>query len=199
MVAARLGFAYLDTGAMYRAVGLRAERLGVAPEDESKMGPLLDGLELELRPGDGDTKVLLFGEDVSLAIRTPEMGMMASRVSAQKEVRLRLTRMQQEMAARGSVVAEGRDTGTVVFPEAQHKFYLDASPEERSRRRTLQLQEKGMEADYEEILAQIIKRDRDDSSRTIAPLRAADDAVVIDSSNMSISEVVEFIVQEVEG
>jgi len=196
-VAARLNYAYLDTGAMYRAVGLQADRLGIDPEDEARMAEILAQLDLSLLPGDSEVVVLLGQEDVSEAIRTPAMGMMASRVSAQAGVRAKLTEIQQELGAKGPVVAEGRDMGTVVFPGAGHKFYLDATPEERSRRRTKQLQEKGMPADYQEILAQTKERDIADSSRALAPLKPASDAILIDSSNMSISEVIEFIVKEV--
>lgn len=193
MLAAELGYTYLDTGAMYRAVGLQAKEQGVDPADDEQMAALLADLDLRLEPGDGDTRVLLAGNDVSEAIRTAEMGMVASAVSARPLVRQKLTELQQEMGAQGRLVAEGRDMGTVVFPRARHKFFLDASAEVRARRRLDQLHEKGLAADYDEILAQIRKRDHDDASRTLAPLQQADDAVYVDSSEMNARQVLTFI------
>lgn len=140
---------------------------------------------------------MLNGEDISAAIRTPEMAMLASRVSALPMVRQRLTELQRQIGERGSVVVEGRDMGTVVFPAAAHKFFLDASPEERARRRIKQLREQGHEVDEGAILAQIIERDRADSSRALAPLKPAVDAVLVDSSRMEIAEVVAFMCREV--
>ncbi|MEA3547295.1 MAG: (d)CMP kinase [Thermodesulfobacteriota bacterium] len=197
-LAARLHYTYLDTGAMYRAVGLLASRSEIAPDDEAAMEKLLKNLDLELLPGDEDTRVLLGGEDVSSAIRTAEMSMVASRVSALSVVRKKLTELQRTLGLRGAVVAEGRDTGTVVFPKAELKFYLDASPEERARRRSAQLREQGHVVDEKEILAQIKKRDQDDSARSLAPLKAATDAVVIDSSVMTIEEVVNFMLDQLD-
>ncbi|MDH3392783.1 MAG: (d)CMP kinase, partial [Desulfobulbaceae bacterium] len=130
---------------------------------------------------------------------TAEMGMVASRVSAIPAVRRTLTALQQEMGKKGEIIAEGRDMGTVVFPNAPHKFYLDATPEERARRRHLQLQEKGEESNYEELLQQIIKRDHDDSSRDLAPLKPAADAIIIDSSAMDAEAVVRFMLERIEG
>jgi len=193
MLAAELGYTYLDTGAMYRAVGLQAKEQGVDPADDEQMAALLADLDLRLEPGDGDTRVLLAGNDVSEAIRTAEMGMVASAVSALPLVRQKLTELQQEMGAQGRLVAEGRDMGTVVFPRARHKFFLDASAEVRARRRLDQLHEKGLAADYDEILAQIRKRDHDDASRALAPLQQADDAVYVDSSEMNARQVLTFI------
>lgn len=192
-VAARLGFTYLDTGAMYRAVALKCRQSGIDVKDEDAVASILPELNLQLLPAPSeheDARVVLDGVEVSEQIRTPEMSMLASAVSALRSVRTRLTGMQQAMGARGGVVAEGRDTGTVVFPGAAWKFYLDATPAERARRRIKQLRERGEEVDEAEILAQIIRRDRDDSERTIAPLRAAPDAVRIDSTGMSVDEVV---------
>lgn len=193
MLAAELGYTYLDTGAMYRAVGLQAKEQGVDLADDEQVAALLADLDLRLEPGDGDTRVLLAGNDVSEAIRTAEMGMVASAVSALALVRQKLTELQQEMGAQGRLVAEGRDMGTVVFPRARHKFFLDASAEVRARRRLDQLHEKGLAADYDEILAQIRKRDHDDASRALAPLKQADDAVYVDSSEMNAREVLTFI------
>ena len=192
-VAAELGYTYLDTGAMYRAVALGCRQQGVDTNDAAAVASLLDTLTIRLLPpisGGDDVRVLLNGRDISTAIRTPEMGMEASRVSAQPQVRAVLTAMQQEMGRAGNLVAEGRDTGTVVFPNAAWKFYLDAAPEERARRRVAQLQQQGGTVDKKELLAQIIKRDKNDRERTIAPLTKADDAVLIDSSNLTVDEVI---------
>ncbi len=199
-VAARLGYTYLDTGAMYRAVAWKCRQEGVSPDDEQGVARLLDDLDIRLLPpereGD-DVRVLVDGRDVSREIRTPEMAMAASRVSALGVVRQRLTRMQQEMGAAGRIVAEGRDTGTVVFPRAAWKFFLDAAPGERARRRAEQLRQRGQEVDEEEILAQIIQRDRDDRQRTIAPLRAAPDAIHIDTTNLDLDQVVDLILSHI--
>ena len=199
-VAAELGYTYLDTGAMYRAVAYGCREAGVDLQNEAAVAGLLDNLYIQLLPPeqvDDDVRVLLGGEDISTAIRTPEMGMLASKVSALQPVRAKLTAMQQEMGKAGNLVAEGRDTGTVVFPGAAWKFYLDAAPEERARRRVEQLREKGQEVDDRELLAQIIKRDRDDRERTIAPLAKAEDALVIDSSRLSADQVVARILEVV--
>ncbi len=197
LLARELDATYLDTGAMYRAVGLAAHRQAVDLTDDSAVQRLMESIDLQLSPGTVDAQVIMNGEDISAAIRTAEMGMMASKVSALAPVRRRLTALQQAMAARQSVVAEGRDMGTVVFPQARHKFYLSASPEERARRRTAQLEEKGQTARYEEILAQIKQRDHDDSVRALAPLKPAADAVIIDSSAMTIAEVVRFMLDRI--
>jgi cytidylate kinase len=203
LLAARLHYTYLDTGAMYRVVGLQVERAGVdvkAEKGRKKLAQLLNSLDLKLAPGEagGETRAFLAGEDVSHAIRTPEMAMIASRISAEPEVRQKLTEMQRAIGNNGAIVAEGRDMGTVVFPGAQYKFFLDATPEERARRRQLQLLEKGQKVEFKEILAQTKKRDRDDSSRALAPLKPADDAIVIDSSEMNIDEVVSFMLAAIE-
>ncbi len=201
LLAARLQYTYLDTGAMYRAVGLKTKRRGLdldTDEGKKELAEILDTLDLQLLPAPSaaeESRVILDGEDVSRAIRTADMGMVASRVSAEPVVRKKLTILQQEMGAAGRVVAEGRDTGTVVFPRAEYKFFLVASAEERARRRQLQLHEKGQEEDFQELLEQIIKRDRDDSSRSLAPLKAAEDAITIDSSTMTIEEVVNTMLQ----
>jgi len=199
-VAARLGFTYLDTGAMYRAVALKCQLQGVDTGNEEALQKLLDNIDMELipAPDEGEeVQVLLDGVNVSDQIRTQEISMLASAVSALKPVREKLTKMQQEMGVTGNIVAEGRDTGTVVFPCAAWKIYLDATPEERTDRRVKQLRGRGQEADEKEILAQIIKRDRDDSERTIAPLRAAPDAVHIDSTHLAPEEVLQEILKVV--
>jgi cytidylate kinase len=193
-LAAKLHFTYLDTGAMYRAVGLALTRQGIDLADTPALRKCLDGIELTLAPnGDDDVRVLLNGEDVSQAIRTPEMGLIASRVSADPLVREKLTALQRQLGEKGGIVAEGRDMGTVVFPEAACKFFLDASAEVRARRRQNQMAEKGQSVDYQEILDQISKRDYDDSRRALAPLRPAADAIIVDSSSMGPEAVIDYM------
>ena len=190
-LAAKLHFTYLDTGAMYRAVGLALERQGIDLADTDSLAKCLAAIELTLTPnGDDDVRVLLNGEDVSQAIRTPEMGLVASRVSANPLVREKLTGLQRQLGAKGGIVAEGRDMGTVVFPKAFRKFFLNASAGERARRRQKQLAAKGQSVDYQEILDQISKRDYDDSRRALAPLKPAADAIIVDSSSMSPEAVI---------
>jgi len=199
-VAARIGFTYLDTGAMYRAVAFKCMQKGINIGDEQAVADILAGLDIQLLPAlseQEDVRVVLDGYDISDKIRTQEISMMASAVSALQPVRAKLTRMQQDLGAGGKMVAEGRDTGTVVFPDAAWKFFLDATPEERARRRIGQLRERGQDVDEQEILAQIVKRDRDDSERTIAPLRAAPDAVQINSTEMTVEEVVARVLEVV--
>ncbi|HSR37240.1 MAG TPA: (d)CMP kinase [Desulfurivibrionaceae bacterium] len=196
MLAARLHFTYLDTGAMYRAVGLAVERQGVDVADSAALKKCLDAIAIELHPAENDdVHVFLNGEDISAAIRTPAMAMVASRVSAVPMVREKLTELQRAIGAHGGIVAEGRDMGTVVFPDAPYKFYLDASAEERARRRCEQLRQKGQEANYQEILDQIVKRDYDDSKRALAPLKPAADAIIVDSSAMDPEAVVAFMLR----
>lgn len=192
-LAAMLGYAYLDTGAMYRAVGLKIEQTATACDDDEALTRLLATIDLQLQAEAGETRVILDGQDVSQAIRTPEMSMTASRVSAIPAVRAKLTALQREIGGRGQLVAEGRDMGTVVFPRAATKFFLDASPKERARRRIEQLKAKGQQVNEEETLALIIARDQADSSRSLAPLTPAEDAIIIDSSQMTIEEVVSFM------
>ncbi len=191
-VAAALGYTYLDTGAMYRAVALFLQQMRIDLGDEGAVASALADMDLQLLPAqqeDGDVGVVVNGRDVSSAIRTSEMGMLASRVSAIPAVRSRLTGMQQAIGQQGKIVAEGRDTGTVVFPDARWKFYLEADPEERARRRVLQLRAAGQEVDAQELLAMIVQRDRDDQGRTLAPLKKAEDAIVIDTSCIDIEKV----------
>ncbi len=204
-LAARLGFAMVDTGAIYRTVALAARRRGVLYEDDAALGPLLAGLIIRFAPpppGDpaAGQRVLLGEEDVSAAIRTPEMSLGASAVSARPVVRAALLDLQRRLAIaagnRGAVL-EGRDIGTVVFPDADAKFFLTASPEVRARRRHAELAARGDGTPFEQVLADQLKRDRDDSSREVAPLRPAPDAVVFDSSSLSLDEVVEALAAEV--
>ena len=192
-LAARLGFTYLDTGAMYRAVAYQCLEAGIDPLDPAQLQPLLAAIRMELLPpaaGEEDVRVIVDGREVGRYLRTPEMGMLASKVSAQPLVRGTLTVLQQQIGAAGRIVAEGRDTGTVVFPAAAWKFYLDASPEVRAQRRASQLRRKGEEVDEQLLLAQIIQRDRDDRERALAPLTVAPDAMFIDSTGLPAEQVV---------
>jgi cytidylate kinase len=201
-VAAVLGYTYLDTGAMYRAVALFFKRRQIDLEDDQAVRSALLALDIQLFPPtkeDGDVGVLVNGEDVSHAVRTPELGMLASRVSAIAAVRARLTAMQQAIGRCGKIVAEGRDTGTVVFPAAAWKFYLDADPRERARRREAQLRAAGQEVDAEELLRQTLKRDRDDQERVLAPLKKAKDATSIDTTCLDIEAVCATILEKIQG
>lgn len=201
-VAAALGFTYLDTGAMYRGVALHLQRRGIDLGDEAAVAAALESLVLELVPAvdeNGDVGVIVCGEEVSREIRTPRMSMAASAVSRLGVVRAKLTVMQQEIGSRGMIVAEGRDTGTVVFPQAAHKFFLDAEPKERVRRRVRQLREKGEEADEREILALTAERDKNDSERSLAPLKRAEDALAIDTTELDIDEVCRKVLETVTG
>ena len=192
IVAAELGYTYLDTGAMYRAVGLYFYSRDISIEDEKLISQMLSDIHLELLPAssvDSDVGVLLNGEDISEQIRTPELSMVASKISALVSVRNFLTTMQRKIAEKGKIVAEGRDMGTVVFPDAMYKFFLEASAEERCRRRVNQLMQKGVEVNAEETLQMIIKRDRDDSERAVAPLKKADDAYALDTTSRPLEEV----------
>ena len=191
-VAQTLGYTYLDTGAMYRAVGLFLFENQVELADDQAVRAALANIHIELLPCTGeqdDTGVLLNGRDVSSAIRTPAMAMIASQVSALPSVRAKLTALQQEIGRTGKVVAEGRDTGTVVFPLAGHKFFLDARPEERARRRIRQLRARGETVDEQAILRMTVERDTNDRERAIAPLRQAEDALAIDTTCKNLDEV----------
>jgi cytidylate kinase len=200
-IAAATGFTYLDTGAMYRGVGLYVLQQGISLDDTKSIAEKLPELELKLLPAadeESDVGVLINGEDVTDAIRTQEMAMVASKVSALPVVREMLTRIQRGYGDNGSIVAEGRDTGTVVFPKAAYKFYLDAKPEERAKRRVLQCQARGVEANLQQILTLIIERDKNDSERAVAPLKKAQDAIRIDTTDLTIPEVVDEILRGIE-
>ncbi len=200
-VAEELGFVLLDTGALYRSVALAAKRRGVDWGDEAGVGALTRQLArdgaLSFSGPPAAQRVAISGEDVSEAIRAQEMGQGASRVSALPQVRAALLDLQRGFAGRGSLVAEGRDIGTVVFPDATAKFFLTASSEERARRRHCELLEKGSDVAYETVLAEVIDRDERDSRRAIAPLVQAPDAIVVDSTRRTIEEVVAEIVRVV--
>lgn len=197
--AARFAFIYVDTGAIYRTLGLAARRAGVDPKDAQAVMPLLRSLAIRFDYGeDGAQHMYLNGEDVSALIRTPEISIYASAVSAIPEVRTYLLDMQRDMAKTTSVVMDGRDIGTVVLPDAGLKIFLTASVEERARRRLAELAAKGDPASYEEVLADMIKRDRDDTTRAAAPLRAAEDAVVVDTSELDLPASIERVCELIE-
>ncbi len=183
MTAKEFGFIYVDTGALYRTVGLCALRHGVDTRDAEGVAALLPDIRIEMRYDDGGVqRTILNGEDVSDLIRTPEVSMAASRVSAIPAVRAFLLDAQRNMARRHNVIMDGRDIGTVVLPEAQIKIFLTASPAERARRRYRELREKGIDTDFETVFRDIEQRDRNDSGRDIAPLRPAPDAVMCDTT-----------------
>ena len=201
MVAAALGFSYLDTGAMYRAVGLYLKDLGVDCRNEVELTKQLLTIQIDLLPAlssTDDAGVVINGVDLSGRIRTPEASMIASEVSAIGVVRTTLTELQRTLGGKGRIVAEGRDMGTVVFPAAKYKFFLDAESEIRAQRRYDQLQEKGETAIYKDILEQTVLRDKNDSERAIAPLKKADDAHLVDTGNKSIDAVVSLILKQIE-
>ena len=188
------GLHYVDTGAIYRTVGLAALRAGLEPSDGDGVPALLEELDVQVRDEEEEQHMLLNGEDVTPFIRTPEISAAASAVSALPEVRAFLLQTQRDLASRGGVVMDGRDIGTVVLPEAELKVFLTASPEERARRRFLELREKGIDQPYEEVLREMNERDLRDSTRAVAPLRPAEDAVLLDSSELDPEQVLERLV-----
>jgi cytidylate kinase len=190
-LAKAFGFIYLDTGAMYRALALKVLRHDVDLSDQERLSSLLGDTEIALREYDGRLVVLLDGDDVGDLIRAPEVSQMASKVSALKTVRQRMLELQRGAAAHGHVVAEGRDIGTVIFPRAEVKIYLDASGEERARRRFQELRAAGRNVSLEDTVRELEERDRRDSGRDLAPLSKAADATVIDSSTLTADAVAE--------
>lgn len=190
-LAEELDYLYFDTGVMYRAVTYKALEAGVPIEDEAGISELAEGLEIDVQPAPADGRpyrVLIEGEDVTDELRTAAVDANVSAVAAYPRVRTAMSARQREIGSRGEVVMVGRDIGTVVLPEADLKIYLQASPEGRARRRWEEIRERGGEADYEEILASMKARDRLDTTREVAPLRPADDAVVVDTTDLSIEE-----------
>ncbi len=203
ILAKELGYLYVDTGALYRAVGYFMRSKGIDPSAAQKVEPLLQDLKVELRYVDREQKVLVNGEDVTGSIRTPEISMAASQVSALPVVRRFLFDLQQDIARENCVIMDGRDIGTVVLPWAQVKIFLTASAEERARRRYLELQEKGDPSTYEEVLEDMKQRDHNDETRAAAPLRAAEDAVKVDTSGETLEESVvrlkKLVLDRIEG
>jgi len=193
-VARRLGFVLVDTGALYRAVAWAVAHAGIPPSDETAVSALLAGIQVSL---DG-ARVLVDGRDVTGEIRSPEISMLTSRLTALPSVREKMTPIQRELAAAGGVVLEGRDTGTVVCPDAEVKIYLDADLGERARRRQAELESRGVAASRGEVQAEIALRDRQDSERALAPLRKPDGAITVDSTGVPPETVVQCIVDAVE-
>ena len=188
-VAKDTGYIYVDTGALYRAVAHYTLEKGVSLDDSAAVVALLDGLEIKLAYSEGVQKVISQGNDVSGKIRTPEVSMAASKVSAIPEVRAFLFDLQKKIAAENNIIMDGRDIGTVVLPDAQLKIFLTASAEERARRRFAELKDtEGVT--FESILADIIKRDENDMNRAVSPLKQAEDAVLVDTTEMTIEEVI---------
>lgn len=189
LLAQQLDYIHLDTGAMYRCVALAAMTRGIDSEDHACLGLLAQQLKIEFSHTPTGDLVLLDGQDVSTAIRTPEVSLLTSKVSAAPQVRFALVSLQRRLGATGGVVLEGRDIGTVVFPQAQVKFFLSATAEERGKRRYDELMANGMQISLQQTISEVIARDLADSEREHAPLLRAEDAVVIDSTHLSIDEV----------
>ena len=183
-----LGYVYVDTGAMYRSIGLYAVRAGADPHDADAVAALLPGIKLDIRLLDGTQHVYLNGEDVSTAIRAENIGMAASAVAAHPAVRAFLLEMQRDMARKQDVLMDGRDIGTVVLPNATVKIFLTATPEARATRRWKEYREKGIDTPYEEVLADVKQRDYQDTHRAAAPLKQADDAVLLDTSELDFEQ-----------
>ncbi|EGQ7759678.1 cytidylate kinase [Vibrio vulnificus] len=199
LLSKKLGFQLLDSGAIYRVLALAAIHHGVDTESEDALVPLATHLDVQF-VAEGDlVKVILEGEDVSKELRKEETGMAASKVAALPRVREALLRRQRAFEAAPGLVADGRDMGTVVFPNAKAKIFLDASAEERAHRRLKQLQDKGLDVKFDDLLSEIQERDDRDRNRPVAPLRPAEDALVLDSTSMSIDEVVEKALQYIES
>ncbi len=190
ILAAQLGCLYVDTGALYRTVGYAALCRGIAPNDEAAVAPMLETIIVELTHQDGVQQVWLDGENVSDLIRTPEVSMAASAISALPVVRQYLLHLQQDTARKQSVIMDGRDIGTVVLPFADVKIFLSATAEDRARRRFEELQEKGVATTYDEVLRDMKERDYNDSHRAAAPLRPAEDAICLDTTNNTLEESV---------
>ena len=195
LAAKRLGFVYVDTGAMYRAIALYFLRKGIRPEDVQTIASLVQGAEITIRYVDGTQQVILNGEDVSGQIRTEEVGNMASATSAIPAVRAHLMELQRNLAASANVIMDGRDIGTCILPDADVKIFLTASTSVRAMRRYRELQEKGMMCNLEEIEQDIIERDARDMNRETAPLKQAEDAMLLDSSDMTLEQVVQAILE----
>lgn len=196
-IAKELGILYLDTGAMYRAVGYKAMKLGIDTLDEEKVSAMMDDIEIKVVYSETCQHIVLDGEDITEHIREPEVSINASNASKHRKVREKLVAMQQDIARETDVVAEGRDIGTYVLPEAEYKFYITASAEERAKRRHKELCEKGKNTDIEKLTEEIKARDYQDMNREYAPLKAADDAVLIDTTNLNFDEVLSLILDTI--
>jgi cytidylate kinase len=197
LLARKIGYLYLDTGAMYRAVALQAGRRGLNIQAPGDLAELCAELDLHFETAGGENRLFLGEEDVSAAIRTPEMDLLSSTISAVKEVRDAMTALQRRIGREGKIVAEGRDMGTVVFPQAKYKFFLTAAVEIRAGRRYHERLARGESVAREEVEKELRKRDEQDSRRTIAPLKAAEDAVVIDTSNLDADQVMRVMLERI--
>lgn len=197
LLAQRLGYLNIDTGAMYRTLALAVQQAGIDPDDETAVAEVCRQVQIEFQRTNGDYRVLANGVDVSVAIRTPEISLLTSRISSKGVVREQLTRLQRSMGASGGVILEGRDIGTVVFPDAEVKFFLSASVAERGRRRYAELQGAGNGVSLEQTIQEVAQRDAQDTARAHAPLRKAADAIEIDSTGLSIEEVLAVMEQRV--
>jgi cytidylate kinase len=197
LLAERLGYRYIDTGALYRVIGLLAWERHISLDDPERLAALCLDLPLRFVSASGMVRLFLGERDITAAIRQPEVSQMASKVSAQPAVRQGLLALQRQLGQGGGVVMEGRDIGTVVFPEADLKFFLDASPEERGRRRHYELQQQGIPTTLDTTLREMAERDQRDSGREHAPLRRADDAIVVDTTTLSLHDVVQLLLQHV--
>jgi cytidylate kinase len=195
----RLGYIYIDTGAMYRSVALRVKEKSISPENELALSQLASSLHITFVTEGEQTHIFCEGEEITEAIRTPEISRLASSISRQKGVREALVQMQREMGKEGGVILEGRDIGTVVFPDADVKFYLDAESDERVRRRYHEMVEKGVNVDFKETQEELLQRDHNDLHRSHSPLKKANDAVFIDSTHRSVEEIVEEMVRIVKA
>jgi cytidylate kinase len=198
ILARQLGYRYLDTGATYRVVALRAKQAGITPEMIAELGRLCAEIRIGFEDTEEGQRVYMDGRDVTEAIRTPEISMLASKISQARVVRDALVDLQRSLGGSG-VVAEGRDMGLVVFPEADVKFYLDARPEERGTRRYKELLNRGIRADLDRVREDTNRRDREDRNREVAPLQQAPDAITIDSSGLTPEEVVKKMLAKIKG
>ena len=198
LVAKALGLLPIDTGAMYRAVALKVIREKIDPYDEEKVGEIAGKVNIEQKLENGEIHTYLDGEDVSTAIRTPEVNNTVSIISAYPGVREKMVELQRKLAKAGGVVLEGRDIGTVVLPDADLKVYMIASLEERARRRLKELREKGMDVSLKDVKQEILMRDEMDSKREYSPLKIPEDAFILDTTNLTVEEQVEKILKEVE-
>lgn len=198
-LADRLGYIHIDTGAMFRVVALMASRSGLDPVDLQPLAQLCSGLSIDFMAVEGVCRVFANGEDVTTAIRSPEISLLTSIYAAVPAVRNHLLSQQRRMGEKGGVVLEGRDIGTVVFPAADIKFYLTASAEERGRRRFVELKTKGVDVSLDQTVTEVIQRDEQDINREYAPLRRAEDAIEIDSTALSLDEVIALMEKHIQS
>jgi cytidylate kinase len=199
LLAKRLNRLYLDTGAMYRAVALAAKRQGTDMTDAKKLGELCRSLDIRFKADEEPPRLFLWGEDISTAIRSPEMDLLSSTVSSVKEVRDAMVGLQRKMAQGAALVAEGRDMGTVVFADAEHKFFLTASPETRAERRYEERRARGESVSLQTVKREMSERDGQDRGRSISPLKPAADAIIIDSTDLTPEQVVQEIMRHIHG